>query len=131
MSTNEYMRVYMNTRYAARRAWAEKQLGNVCTICGSDKGLEFDHIDPNTKNKNISDMLVGSIKSLIIELEKCQLLCVDCHIEKTLSNLGRSNAKNTHGTLSSYRYCRCIECVTTKSKHNKEYKQKIKLASIT
>lgn len=43
--------------------------------------FDYDHIDPTTKVKSISDMgnHLKSISSIKKELEKCRLLCCSCH----------------------------------------------------
>ena len=70
-----------------------ERLGGRCVRCGyaSDlRGLQFDHIDPSTKIKNISSYLAhgwaqdGGLKPYLrVELQKCQLLCATCHAIKT------------------------------------------------
>lgn len=46
--------------------------------------LEFDHIDSNTKKYTISRMIFDAMseKTLRKELDKCQLLCGNCHQKK-------------------------------------------------
>lgn len=57
--------------------------GGCCSICGYNKcikALEFHHLDPNTK-----DFTVGqkhfSIEVMKSEVDKCVLLCANCHRE--------------------------------------------------
>lgn len=81
----EYMRQYMARRYARRMAEATALLGGRCVHCGSTVDLEFDHIDPSTKEFVISQRMAGvSEKRLEAELKKCQLLCKSCHEEKSI-----------------------------------------------
>ena len=46
--------------------------------------LQFDHIDPATKVDAVSRM-VGkkSMDEILQEISKCQVLCANCHLEKT------------------------------------------------
>ena len=74
---------YEQTKYAQRRQYAVSKLGGRCVRCGSTENLEFDHIDESTKFANISDLMRMSIELLDAELAKCQLLCHDCHMQKT------------------------------------------------
>ena len=60
-----------------------ERLGGKCVECGTTKRLQFDHIDPRTKSFTIAQKLTSSIKILYEEVDKCQLLCPDCHLEKT------------------------------------------------
>lgn len=60
--------------------------GGKCTMCGYDKcisALEFHHLDPTKKDFSISK--TGSTRSfekMIPELDKCILVCSNCHREE-------------------------------------------------
>jgi len=57
--------------------------GGQCLICGYDRcnqALTFHHIDPTKKSFEISESIY-SWKKTILELEKCALLCTNCHAE--------------------------------------------------
>jgi len=59
--------------------------GSKCSNCGYDKchaALEFHHIDPNEKDFGIStEGFTRSFEKLKVELDKCILLCANCHRE--------------------------------------------------
>ena len=59
--------------------------GGKCIICKYDKyigALEFHHLDRNTKMFSISSLRSYSFnKKVIDELNKCALLCANCHRE--------------------------------------------------
>ena len=61
-------------------------LGGKCVKCGYDKclrALQFHHTDPNRKNFGISENGYNrSWEKVIKELEKCILLCSNCHAEE-------------------------------------------------
>ncbi len=62
-------------------------MGGKCERCGitdPPRGFHFDHIDPMTKSHNINRQ--DSYEKSFKELEKCQLLCFDCHLEKTFKD---------------------------------------------
>ena len=80
---------YMRRRYADRRVAAIELLGGKCSKCGSSKKLQFDHIDRKSKAVNIADLWRHSWKRILIELEKCQLLCECCHTEKSKPELAQ------------------------------------------
>lgn len=65
----------------------EFKLSNPCTSCGESNPivLEFDHIDPKTKRNDVSTMATHgySIESIEKEIEKCIILCANCHRQKT------------------------------------------------
>ena len=120
---NEFMGPYMLARYRARRQAAIEYLGGQCNKrgCGEMTRLHFDHIDPLTKDFVIGKMWSRSLSRFWEEVRKCQLLCLRHHHEKTLKDMGRVSAKKTHGTLSSYRYCKCAKCKRAKSDWQREY----------
>ena len=80
------------------------KLESGCVKCGynkNPKALEFNHIDPsnkyrdrNGKTVDISRMAIASgknsaeksryaIKTILKEIEKCEILCANCHREHT------------------------------------------------
>lgn len=59
-----------------------KQQG--CCKCGEKRGyvLDFHHINPNQKDNTIAHMIKSSsLENLKKEIEKCALLCANCHRE--------------------------------------------------
>ena len=67
-----------------RRTILRNRLGGKCIRCGSIENLEFDHIIKENKSFTIgSSLTCFSIEELILEADKCQLLCRPCHIEKS------------------------------------------------
>lgn len=59
--------------------------GGKCEYCGYDKcmrALEFHHLNPNEKDFGLSRCLSKSISSLKKEVDKCILLCSNCHAEE-------------------------------------------------
>ena len=76
---------------AIRRA-LKKQLvlykGGKCECCGYNKciqALQFHHLNPEEKDFTISELSNLSnfdIQSYYKEVDKCQLLCANCHAEK-------------------------------------------------
>lgn len=122
---NEYMRVYIKDRIAKRIVAAQHQLGGKCVKCGATENLEFDHIIPANKSFEISGGGTFSEKRWQEELKKCQLLCKPCHQQKTLIDLGQDDVKGgqIHGTLSSYRYCKCDACKKAHTDYCREWKR--------
>jgi len=120
----QYMKEYMLKRYRERREKAIEKLGGKCSKCDSTDGLQFDHVDRTTKKFTIGTLSSINEQDFWKEVDKCQLLCDTCHQVKTLLDLGRVSAKSTHGTLSSYRYCKCDECKAAKAAYMKNYKRK-------
>lgn len=70
-----------------RRRWLKKVLveskGGKCEVCGYDRcirSLQFHHIDPNTKDFDLSRGTY-SYEKMKAEIDKCMLLCANCHGE--------------------------------------------------
>ena len=120
---NKYMREYNLARYYKMKQEAIKILGGKCKQCGSKKKLEFDHIDPSSKKFCLTQFLRYSKEKNKKELAKCQLLCQKCHNIKTLKEKGQVPAKGTHGTLSSYRYCKCDICKRARRDYIRNYRK--------
>lgn len=63
-----------------------------CSLCDERdfKCLEFDHLDPTTKKLAISKMVSGgySTKTIFKELQKCRILCANCHKKHTANQFG-------------------------------------------
>lgn len=82
-----------NTRCAScdmaeRRLAMKKRLieakGGKCSLCGysrSTHALQFHHMDPSTKVFPIGESLNRSYTELLKEVEKCTLVCANCHAE--------------------------------------------------
>ena len=118
---NRYMRRYFAVRYKKRRLMVVKFLGGKCNKCNCTENLQVDHIDYKNKTFGIDQLWKASEKRFWEEVKKCQLLCKNCHIEKTILERGNKLARGTHGTLSSLRYCKCNLCKEAKSKWMREY----------
>lgn len=67
---------------------SEKQ----CVDCGEKDPivLDFDHVDPKNRFKNVARMLSGhySWKSVLEEIEKCEIRCANCHRRKSYVQFG-------------------------------------------
>lgn len=69
-------------RQAKERAIEYK--GGKCEKCGYDKchaALEFHHLDPNEKDFAISKSRFTVFDNIKKELDKCILVCANCHRE--------------------------------------------------
>jgi hypothetical protein len=68
--------------------WAKKikaisYLGNKCKKCGNENIFQlcFHHRDGKNKDANIATFLLGRWSKITKELNKCDLLCFNCHHE--------------------------------------------------
>ena len=112
------MAEYMVERYHRRRAMIIENLGGECAHCSSTEQLEIDHIDRSTKSFDIGKAISGWAEERIQrELDKCQLLCKDCHLEKT-----EAETVSGHGVgVSGAKNCYCTECAPLKKEYMKKY----------
>lgn len=123
MST-EWHNAYNRQRHNRIRKEYIKTLGGKCVRCASKRNLHFDHIDASTKAYDVGAHLLDSRDKVMAELAKCQLLCQRCHIAKTREGRGQADARKTHGTLSSYRYCKCKKCKAANATYTREHRRK-------
>ena len=66
--------------------------GGICSSCGCNGNpaiFDFHHIDPTTKTKNLKEFYKWDLMAK--ELDKCILLCSNCH--RTLHNKELENVK--------------------------------------
>jgi len=97
--TTELQRAYSRNHYnthkeqykSKHRAWLDNQqrlkqeilmsLGG-CKNCGESdyRCLDFHHTDPSTKDAEVSELWRhASIITIRKEIEKCEVLCANCH----------------------------------------------------
>lgn len=111
-------------RRAYQRAWvrrrrAEYFADKCCARCGRMDHLELDHKDPSEKVSH--NIWSWSRERREAELAKCQVLCEDCHQEKTDEDLRQMFGELKHGTVSAYRRygCRCVACKKAEARYKK------------
>lgn len=78
--------------YPSQRARREERVAFIrdlkarpCTDCGVQYPyyiMQFDHISDD-KSANVSALITCSKKRLIEEIAKCELVCANCHFERT------------------------------------------------
>lgn len=119
-------REYDRMRAASARAEWVASKGGACFRCGSTDRIEIDHIDPSTKEYKIATIWSRKKEIREYELAKCQLLCYNCHKEKTIAETIK---EMQHGTLSMYqsRKCRCDECRAANAERSAKNKKLKKL----
>ena len=118
---NRKMAEYMQKRYHLRRAEAFEYLGGQCVVCDTKDNLEIDHINAEEKTIALNKMWAIARKRFFAELDKCQLLCKQHHLEKSGTDHGKQGYMK-HGTLAMYRRCKCSKCKAAKAAYYKEWK---------
>jgi len=107
---------------ARRRKILIAALDGKCVVCGGVEDLEFDHVDPITKQFAISEGLDYPWPRLIAELLKCQLLCHEHHLEKSKQE-GSLGAVGHGEGLTGKKSCRCALCNPLKREYMRRYMQ--------
>ncbi len=84
----EYLIMAVAKRRKELKKRAVEYLGGSCVCCGYNEHpgvLDFHHVDPATKEFGISDKgMTRSWEKIKAELDKCILVCANCHREITL-----------------------------------------------
>lgn len=76
-------------RYASkRRQFTDQQKARPCADCGIQYPpyvMHFDHRPGETKIANVSSaqVLLGTMERLMAEIAKCDVVCANCHAERT------------------------------------------------
>jgi hypothetical protein len=63
---------------------AIEYMGGSCQLCGyarCGQALEFHHVDPERKTANFTNLKQWAWDRLRVELDKCVMLCANCHRE--------------------------------------------------
>lgn len=100
---------YCSTCMTNRRRFRQKQkaviyLGGKCKLCGYNKSvnaLQFHHRDRSTKKFPISGNHARAWDKIVKELDKCDLLCANCHseVEYGIVPVGQEQLQPKHGTV--------------------------------
>jgi hypothetical protein len=76
---------YVDLRRKKLKILAIEYKGGKCSVCGysnCSRALEFHHRDPNGKDFGVSRSgHTMSLTRLKVELDKCDMLCANCHRE--------------------------------------------------
>ena len=110
--------------YKNRMNFYKEYLGGKCKNCGTLENLEFDHVEWDKKLFTISTKYDAKWEIMKSELDKCQLLCKACHLDKS-QNEGDTKARAIHGSLGMYRHykCRCEKCKKTWNEYHRNRKR--------
>lgn len=87
---NRKKRNRKNTSARTKDYVYEYLLSHPCVDCGENDPvvLEFDHMKPGNKYRNVSDLLQFGLPSIEKEIEKCEVRCANCHRRKTAKQFG-------------------------------------------
>lgn len=98
-----YYKIQPNKRLKKqeRQAWLVNcistiKTSNKCSVCGEGDRfcLDFHHIDDSKKEFEIGRGYSVSLTALIVELNKCCVLCANCHRKHHGGTLGVKRFKN-------------------------------------
>ncbi len=121
MTTSSNKSVRYRNRQKQR---AVEYLGGKCTKCGYNKSLaalEFHHIDPSKKDWMPSRLMSYKWEVIKLEIDKCELICSNCHRELHEGITEFSLLRNPKGTKKEYsKICPvCNKSFTAKKQINK------------
>lgn len=80
----KYYRLKVTEHHRRFKKKAIEYKGGSCKICGYNKCLSamvFHHRDPDQKDFSVSQLKSASWETMRLELDKCDLLCSNCHSE--------------------------------------------------
>jgi hypothetical protein len=82
-----YQKTYNKARTASRQAVLHAAKDKPCADCGiryPPYVMDFDHVR-GEKKQCIGRMLSQSLQAILEEIEKCDVVCSNCHRERTQS----------------------------------------------
>lgn len=117
----EYMREYqLKWMHKRRDEWISAN--GPCKKCGSADRLEVDHVYESEKKYNPSQIWSRKQEDRDRELAKCQVLCYDCHLKKTIEFLATGYTCGTHNAYASG--CRCDSCKEAQRDYNQQWRKR-------
>lgn len=83
-----------NARRARNAAYIDAQKARPCTDCGVQYPsyvMQFDHLEDHEKEAVISRLRssTASLERVIAEIAKCEVVCANCHAERTFGRRRR------------------------------------------
>lgn len=69
-----------------RREWLKNEKNKPCMDCDQvypPYVMDFHHRDPSQKSFEVGELVAFSLKRMKIEIEKCDLICANCHRIRT------------------------------------------------
>lgn len=122
------MTLFGEAKRKYQREWMAKRKakfyeGKSCTKCGSIINLELHHLDKNTKESH--RIWSWSWKRILEEVEKCTILCFECHRGVDGIHSLEKIKTEFHGKGLGYQKykCRCDLCREWKRLSDKKYNQ--------
>jgi hypothetical protein len=91
-------------RLVAFREWIAPLKANPCRDCGKTlppEAMDFDHVE-GEKVEGIAQMWSHSRERVLEEIAKCELVCANCHKERTWRRI--------HGAPEDSRPLTCVTC---------------------
>lgn len=80
-------------RAAKNRLWLRLyKVQKGCFDCGYKNhhaALEFDHLPEFKKQRTISSMCYSSLETIKKEIDKCQVVCANCHNIRTFDRIAK------------------------------------------
>jgi hypothetical protein len=73
--------LYNKIKRDKNRQYIQDIKSSGCCICQEKtlQCLDFHHINPNDKEHQISNMIAFSLENILIEIQKCVIVCANCH----------------------------------------------------
>ncbi len=89
--------------------------GRPCNVCGDVYDpvlMHFDHLDRSVKVSNLSSIKsCHSLEKVLVEISKCQILCIFCHRKKTnVENKDLAVLTETRSEYSGPGHRLCVRC---------------------
>ena len=109
----EQKRYHVKHRSRKNKNDAVLYKGGKCNRCGYNKSnaaLDFHHVDRTQKDKNWSSLRLRPLEQLKNELDKCELLCKNCHAVVDKESVSRNHRFLKLRKLACLEYKKTKDC---------------------
>ena len=96
VANQDKVKIYRKRRWNKKDEMIYNLKTKPCSDCGivyHPFVMHFDHRDPSKKFKSISCMRSYSKENILAEIEKCDLVCANCHALRTYNHLIKGQIK--------------------------------------
>lgn len=109
-------KVYNDNKHIVNRVFIDGYKNKPCVDCDMTFNyicMDFDHINPHNKLGSIASIVLRSQKYIFNEIQKCELVCANCHRIRTHKNVCEkldNIQKRNRAIIDTFKNIPCVDC---------------------